>query len=118
MLENAMDLRNKFSLLTYNPKFEEIKNESIKNLEPFFKLLSDFLGEKSYFAAEYLTFPDFFMYEMLFSHQKLAPELINKFQNLVEYIKRFENLPKIANFLKSDRCPKPMNNKMAKFGNA
>ena len=47
---------------------------------------------------------------------KLSPELIGKYPNLVEFIKRMENLPRIADFLKSNRCPGPMNNKMAAFG--
>ena len=55
------------------------------------------------------------MYEMLVSHQKLSPELIGKYPNLVEFIKRIENLPRIADFLKSDRSPVPMNNKVAAF---
>ena len=56
------------------------------------------------------------MYEMLYSHKQLAPEEIEKFPNLIAFIERIEKLPKIADFLSSDRSPKPMNNKMAKFG--
>jgi hypothetical protein len=58
------------------------------------------------------------MYEMLYSHRVLAPEVLNKFPSLVVFIKKIEALPRIADFLKSDRSPKPMNNKMASFGNA
>ena len=75
-----------------------------------------FLGNRPFFAANTVTVSDFHMYEMLYSHQKLSPELIGKYPNLVEFIKRMENLPRIADFLKSDRCPGPMNNKMAAFG--
>ena len=57
------------------------------------------------------------MYEMLYSHRLLTPELVNKHANLVAFIERFEKLPKIGEFLKSDKSPGPMNNKMAKFGN-
>ena len=56
------------------------------------------------------------MYEMLYSNQQLAPEVMAKFPNLVEYIQRFEKIPQIEKFLKSDRNPKVMNNKMARFG--
>ena len=56
------------------------------------------------------------MYEMLYSHKQLASEEIEKFPNLIAFIERIEKLPKIADFLSSDRSPKPMNNKMAKFG--
>ncbi len=53
---------------------------------------------------------------MLYSNQQLAPEVMAKFPNLVEYIQRFEKIPQIEKFLKSDRNPKVMNNKMARFG--
>ena len=56
------------------------------------------------------------MYEMLYSHKQLASEEVEKFPNLIAFIERIEKLPKIADFLSSDRSPKPMNNKMAKFG--
>ena len=50
------------------------------------------------------------------SHKQLASEEVEKFPNLIAFIEGIEKLPKIANFLSSDRSPKPMNNKMAKFG--
>ena len=50
------------------------------------------------------------------SHKQLASEEVEKFPNLIAFIERIEKLPKIADFLTSDRSPKPMNNKMAKFG--
>ncbi len=56
------------------------------------------------------------MYEMLYSNQQLAPEVVAKFPNLVAFIERFEKIPQIEKFLKSDRNPKAMNNRMAKFG--
>ena len=54
------------------------------------------------------------MYEMLYSHRQLASEEVDKFANLVAFIDRIEKLPRISDFLNSDRSPKPMNNKMAK----
>ncbi len=53
---------------------------------------------------------------MLYSNQQLAPEVVAKFPNLVAFIERFEKIPQIEKFLKSDRNPKAMNNRMAKFG--
>merc|ERR1712073_222820 len=40
--------------------------------------------------------------------KNLEPKL-GQFPNLVEFIKRMENLPRMADFLKSDRSPVPMN---------
>jgi len=117
MLENAMDFRNGFVRLSYSSKeqFDETKPTYLKNLEPKLEQFSKYLGERPFFAANTVTVSDFHMYEMLVSHQKLSPELIGKFPNLVEFIKRMENLPRMADFLKSDRSPVPMNNKFAAF---
>lgn len=115
MCDNAMDFRNGFVRLCYNPKFDDLKDDYVKNLEGTLKGFSDFLGNRQYFATDYLTYPDFHMYEMLYSHKQLAPEVVGKFANLIAFIERVEKLPKMADFLASDRSPKPMNNKMAKF---
>merc|ERR1712062_437859 len=112
MLENAMDFRNGFVRLCYNPKFDEMKEGFLKNLPGTLEKFSNYLGDRKFFAADYVTFPDFHMYEMLYSHRLLAPELVNKHANLVAFIERFEKLPKIGEFLKSDKSPGPMNNKM------
>merc|ERR1711963_182290 len=116
MLDNAMDFRNGFIMLSYNPKFNELKDEYLQKLEPTLAKFSHFLGTRKFFVADYLTFPDFHMYEMLYSHKQLAPQLVAKFPNLINFIDRMENLPRVSAFLKSNRSPKPMNNKMAAFG--
>ena len=115
MVDNAMDFRNGFVRLCYNPKFNDLKDDYVKNLENVLKPFSEFLGERQYFAADYLTYPDFHMYEMLYSHNQLAPEVMKKFPNLLSFVERMENLPHMVDFLKSERSPKPMNNKRAGF---
>ena len=75
------------------------------------------MGDRSFFAGDHVTHPDFHMYEMLWSHNKLSPEHIQKFPKLVKFMQRIEALPKIADYVKSDKFLKtPMNNKMAAFG--
>ncbi len=80
------------------------------------KGFSEFLGARNFFVSDEVTVADFHMYEMLYSHQQLAPEVMAKFPNLVEYIHRFEKIPQIEKFLNSDRNSKPMNDRMARFG--
>ena len=110
--------RNGFVRLSYSSKekFEEMKPNYLKNLEPKLEQFAKFLSDRAYFAADDVTVADFHMYEMLYSHEKLAPEILAKFPTLLAFIARMEELPHIADFLKSDRSPKPMNNKMAAFG--
>ena len=116
MCDNAMDFRNGFVGLSYNPQFEELKAGYVKNLEATLKKFSDFLGDRQFFSADYLTYPDFHMYEMLYSHLQLAPGELIKFPNLIGFLNRIENLPRVGDFLKSPKGQLPMNNKMAKFG--
>jgi glutathione S-transferase len=105
--------------LAYNPNFATLKEDYVKtSLVAALTKFSDFLGDQPYFAGDSVTFPDFPMYEMLYSHRILAPEVVNKFPSLVAFIGKIEALPRISDFLKSDRSPKPLNNKMASFGNA
>merc|ERR1712241_1148406 len=116
MCDNAMDFRNGFVGLSYNPNFDDLKAGYIKDLEPKLKKFSEFLGNRKFFSADYLTYPDFHMYEMLYSHLQLAPGELIKFPNLIGFLNRIENLPRVGDFLKSPKGQLPMNNKMAKFG--
>merc|ERR1712088_124538 len=90
-----------FDGLSYNPDFDNLKPGYVAGLGATLKKFSDFLGDRQFFSADYLTYPDFHMYEMLYSHLQLAPGEVIKFSNLVGFIKRMEALPKIGAFLKS-----------------
>jgi glutathione S-transferase len=118
MMEHQVkDFRNDFARLSYNPDFANMKEEYLKALDGKLKAYSDFLGEQPFFAGDHVTHPDFHMYEMLWSHNKLSQEHIQKFPKLVKFMQRIEALPKIADYVKSDKFLKtPMNNKMAAFG--
>ena len=92
MCDNAMDFRNGFVGLSYNPDFDNLKPGYVAGLGATLKKFSDFLGDRQFFSADYLTYPDFHMYEMLYSHLQLAPGEVIKFSNLVGFIKHLEVL--------------------------
>ena len=77
------------------------------------------------------------MYELLDQHRELALDIVSKYEQgkclglligilttlmfrfpkLIAYMDRFEKLPAIESYMKSDRFLKrPINNKTAKFG--
>ena len=57
------------------------------------------------------------IYELLDLHRELDRALIQKYPKLMDFLDRFEKLPRIEAYMKSGRFMKaPMNNKMAKFG--
>lgn len=59
------------------------------------------------------------MYELLDQHRLLASEAVARQPRLTAFLDRFEALPEIAAYVRSDRFMRaPLNNKMAKFGNA
>ena len=117
MADESMDLRNGWVRLCYNPDFDNLKEAYLKGLASKLERFSKFLADKAWFAGDSLTFVDFVMYELIDQHKFLAPNCLKKFPNLEEYRTRFEELPKIAEYMKSSGFMKtPLNNKMAKFG--
>ena len=63
----------------------------------------NFLGSRPWFAGDSLTFPDFIMYELLDQHRELDSALCQKYTKLMEFLDRFEKLPKIEAYMKSPR---------------
>eukprot|EP00795_Rhopilema_esculentum_P002478 gene2478-18140_t len=110
LMENqAMDFRNGFVRLCYNPRFDDLVDDYKRNIAAMLKQFSAFLGERKFFAGDKLTMVDFVMYELLDQHKALDASLLGPFDNLLE-------IPEIAEFQKSDKCFKgPINNKQAKF---
>ena len=49
------------------------------------------------------TFVDFYAYEILDHHRQFEPKELDKCANLTGYLARFEALPKVAEYRKSDR---------------
>ena len=54
-----------------------------------------------------VTIADFELHDALVWHNELDDKLIAKYGNLMEYLSRFQNLPKIKSFL---NCPYYMKN--------
>ncbi|KXJ12315.1 Glutathione S-transferase Mu 3 [Exaiptasia diaphana] len=84
----------------------------VQTIEAF----SDFLGEKNYLAGDKITFVDFVMYELLDQHKVFDASLLEPHKNLQAFMERIEALPKIAEYMKSDKfMTRPINNPMAVF---
>uniref|UniRef100_A0ACB8F4J7 Glutathione S-transferase Mu 1 n=1 Tax=Sphaerodactylus townsendi TaxID=933632 RepID=A0ACB8F4J7_9SAUR len=119
MLENqVMDLRMSLVVVCYNPDFEKLKPGYLEQLPEKLKLVSQFLGDRKWFAGEKITFVDFLMYDVLDQNRMFEPKCLDKFKNLQDFLTRFEGLEKIAAYMRSSRFMKtPINNKMAKWCN-
>lgn len=112
------DFRSGFtSGLCYRPDFEELKPAYVTNLQDKLKLFSNFLGSNQWFAGGNLSYVDFLIYEALDQHKLLAPECLNSFKNLQDFVARVEALPNVSSYLKSDKNIKwPLNGPSAIFG--
>lgn len=117
LAEQSMDFRNGWVRLCYNPKFDELKVDYLKNLPSTLDLFEKFLGDRKWFAGENLTFVDFVMYELLDQHAQLT-SVTDNWPKLAAFLKRFEEVPEIKKYMESPKFMKsPMNNRIAKFGN-
>jgi len=116
--DQVMDLRNGFVRLCYGSNYAENKEKYLQGLPKTLKLFSDYLGTKSWLVGEKITYPDFHLYEMLDQHKQMKPDCLKDYSNLEAYCDRFEKLPAIEKYMKSEKFMKaPLNNKMANFGN-
>ncbi|KAK8739205.1 hypothetical protein OTU49_003531 [Cherax quadricarinatus] len=118
ILENhAMDIRQSYVQLVYNT-YDTKREEYLENLKGTLKRLSDFLGDKTWFAGEKLTFPDFLLYELLDIHLVVDNTCLDHTENLQAFVKRFEDLPSIKKYMTSPQYMKtPLNGANAKFAN-
>jgi len=105
------DFKNNFVELCYGSGYEENKVNYEKNLPHSLAKLENFLGNKTWWAGEKLTYVDFMVFETLDQHTIFSATCLDNFPHLKAFVKRFSELPKIEAYLKSDRCLKrPCNN--------
>ncbi|KAL3197904.1 hypothetical protein MRX96_044630 [Rhipicephalus microplus] len=136
--QQLADFRMNWGRLCYSPDFEKLKGDYLKDLPASLKALSDYLGDHKFFRwrqlvvseekigrkrqnytskERLLTYVDFIAYEMLDQHLLFAPDCLKDFANLKAFVDRVAALPRVAAYLKSDKCIKwPLNGDMASFG--
>jgi len=116
VLDQSTDFKMGFARMCYDPEFEKKKVEFITSLPEKLEAFDKFLGAREWFAGDNISFVDFIMFETLDWMRHLHVESVVKCGNLLAFLKRFEKLPKIEEYLKSDRSKMPMFNKMAVWG--
>ena len=85
-------------------KQESLKVDYIKGLKDKLRPFSAFLGDRKFFASDEVTLVDFRCYELFKVLTIFSLESFEEFPNLVAFVKRFEDLPKIKAYMESDRC--------------
>jgi len=117
MMEHEIyDFKEGFVELCYSGQdgFEGRKANYLKGLSAKLQRFEKFLGTKHWLAGEHISFPDFFFYEVLKVHTLFEESCLKEFPALHKYIERFEHLPEIAAYMKSDKfIERPCNNPSA-----
>nr|P56598.2 RecName: Full=Glutathione S-transferase class-mu 26 kDa isozyme 1; Short=GST1; AltName: Full=Fh1 [Fasciola hepatica]prf//1905266D glutathione S transferase:ISOTYPE=GST1 [Fasciola hepatica] len=118
MIEGAaVDLRQGLSRISYDPKFEQLKEGYLKDLPTTMKMWSDFLGKNPYLRGTSVSHVDFMVYEALDAIRYLEPHCLDHFPNLQQFMSRIEALPSIKAYMESNRFIKwPLNGWHAQFG--
>lgn len=118
--EEVMDLRNEFMGVVYSTPedFPRLARAFQSTSLPLaLKKLSAMLDSCPFFGGETPLYADFHAYEMLKQQTLFTEEALSAFPNLGAYLQRFEALPRIADYLASDRFSAfPINNTMASWG--
>jgi glutathione S-transferase len=90
-----------FGVLINKAEYE--KNKALfleETLPKQLELLSKFLGDNEWLVGK-LNYVDFLAYETLDWLRQFSPENMQKFENLTQYLKRFESLPAISAYINS-----------------
>lgn len=115
--EQLIDYRRESGSVFYSPQFEQLKTNYLNGLHDKMKALSDYLGERQWLSGGSISFVDFLMYEWLDVQRLFAPGILDAHSNLVNYMQRFEQLPKVQKYMSSDKFMKwPLNNDSASWG--
>ncbi|XP_065301052.1 glutathione S-transferase Mu 1-like [Dermacentor albipictus] len=84
--------KDEYGLDSYSKKVVDV-------LEPW----DHFLAVRKWTMGDRLTYVDFLLYEGLDWHRQFKPWVVQGYMNIVEYLKRFEQLPNIEDYFTSDR---------------
>ncbi|CAG0894172.1 unnamed protein product [Darwinula stevensoni] len=101
-------------LVYFNYNKEKYLQET---LPPHLELFTKFIGNSKWLVGDRLTYVDFLWYESLDWQLYLGPECFNDFPVVRDFMDRFESLPNIKEYLKSDKFQKwPLFGPMAQWG--
>jgi len=115
--DEALDYGAGLVRLAYNSDFEKLKGPFFADSVPAaLKRFEGFLGDKKWMMGDNLTWPDFKLYELFDETRLMSPGILDKHPKIKAYLDRFEAIPEIAAYLKSNKAIKRFNNRMAKWG--
>ena len=112
--QQTVDMVIAMARVSYDPNCEKLKPEYLRTLPNQLELMSKFIGDLPFVGGTNLSYVDFCLYELLVKYKVLTSEILEPFENLQNFIKRFESMPKIAAYIREQE-PKPFNGAIAKW---
>lgn len=93
--------------LCYDAEVNEKKIEDYKTkVRNWVSKFIDMMKRNNWLIANKLTYIDFMLYDLLDHQRILFPNIFDDFHDIQEYLRKFEDLPHIRDFLGSDRYRK------------
>ena len=115
--QDLMDLRMALAKVAYDPKFNELKEGHIKVLKTKLKLYDAILKDRDWLLGDKLSYVDFLAYEFLTVNKVFDSASFDEFPKVNSFLKRFEEIPKIKEYFKSDKYIKwPIHAPFAQWG--
>ncbi|XP_077533489.1 glutathione S-transferase-like [Haemaphysalis longicornis] len=105
--QQARDLSTRLLQSTApNPNFEEVLKAYADNIDNVLKPWNEHLTGKKWALGDRLTYVDFLLYEGLDWHREFKEEAVQRYPEVVAYLKRFEELPNLKEHFASDKYKK------------
>lgn len=113
--EEIVDLRDRFVKAAYYTQFKcdqdlIVEIESLKReLEHHLSSLERYINDKSWITGEQLSYVDFIAFEYLDWYRDFVDpdaKVFERFPLMCRYMKRFESLPNLKDYLSSDQYRK------------
>ena len=102
VIEESMDYNKRFWATTYPQEFEKLLPDFLEKLPYYLKRTEAFLEGKQWFAGNNITACDFLMWHQIEQVTLLEPKCLDEFPLLKAFLERFESLPELETYMKSD----------------
>jgi len=107
LLSECQELSASISSLVYSPRYHILKKKFFEGFLPTtLAPLEKFIANKAWFTGKFITVADFSLYEIFDVLRIMDSKSLEPFPKIRSFVSRFETIPKIAEFMKSDRYMK------------
>ena len=104
LAEDLTEFRWDFIKTVYDPRFEELKLPHLERMKTKLPRYEAILKRGDWFLGNEISYVDFLAYEYLTAHKLYHSESFESHPRINDFLTRFEDMPRIRNYLNSDKC--------------